>query len=249
MNDSFYDALAPYYHLLYQDWEQSIEKQGSAIGALLRENGVAPGSNVLDAACGIGTQTLGLARQFSMSASDISTGAIARLDRELLARGLAAATGADDLRVLERVAPQSMDAVIACDNSVPHLLTDAEILQCFRQFARCLRPGGLAVISVRDYANIARISPDVRPYGMRYEQGNRFMAIQVWEWEQEHYDLRMYLTREGADGQCTTQCIVSRYFAIEIDRLMSLLEQAGFSDVARRDDVMFQPVLTARCKP
>jgi len=33
--DSFYDALAPWYHLVYQDWEATIGRQGRALSALL----------------------------------------------------------------------------------------------------------------------------------------------------------------------------------------------------------------------
>ena len=100
-----------------------------------------------------------------------------------------------------------MAAVIACDNSIPHLLSDGEILEAFRSCYRCIRPNGLAVFSVRDYAAIARVNPDVRPYGLRYEDGGRFLAVQVWEWDGEHYDLRIYLTSESAEGDCQTRCL------------------------------------------
>ena len=57
----FYDDFAPLYHLIYPDWEESISRQGSALDGVIREvwgDGV---SSVLDVACGIGTQSLGLA--------------------------------------------------------------------------------------------------------------------------------------------------------------------------------------------
>jgi hypothetical protein len=43
MTAQFYDHLAPYYHLLYGDWEQSIVKQGGALAELLQELGVTSG--------------------------------------------------------------------------------------------------------------------------------------------------------------------------------------------------------------
>jgi SAM-dependent methyltransferase len=192
-------------------------------------------------------QTLGLARHgYLVAASDISPGAVERLRGELSRRGLQADVRVDDLRTLSHAAPGSMAAVIACDNSVPHLLSDEEILQAFASCYRCLRPGGLAVFSVRDYANVPRKSPDVRPYGIRQLEGSRFLAVQVWEWEGDQYDLRVYLTSEAPDGTCTTQVLRSRYYAITIDRLLALLRQAGFADLQRLDDVMFQPVIVAR---
>jgi len=247
MTAEFYDQLASFYHLLYGDWEAAIAAQGQALGGLLREHGVAPGMKVLDAACGIGTQALGLLQQgYIVRATDVSPGAVARLREELSSRRLDAVAEVDDLRSLERTATVSQDAVIACDNSVPHLLTDDEILEAFSACRRILRPGGLLVLSVRDYAAIERRNPDVRPYGLRRDGDTRFLAVQAWEWDGEHYDLRIYLTTESPEGDCSTRVLRSRYYAVSIDRLMALLNTAGFVQVERRDDVMFQPVLVAR---
>lgn len=244
---TFYDGLAPHYHLLYGDWEAAVLRQGEALAGLLGSLGVAPGAPVLDAACGIGTQTLGLVQQgYEVSASDISTGAVERLKAELSRRGLQAQVRTDDLRELAHAPPASFAAVLACDNSVPHLLSDAEILQAFRACLRSLRPGGAAVFSVRDYAAMPRTNPDVRPHALHRVGDERFVSVQVWEWEGEQYDLRLYLTHETADGRCSTQVLRSRYYAVSIERLSALLREAGFADVQRRDDVLFQPVLSAR---
>jgi SAM-dependent methyltransferase len=244
---SFYDRLAPYYHLLYGDWEASVGRQGAALADFLSAHGVQPGDPVLDAACGIGTQTIGLAKYgYDVKASDCSPGAIERLKRELMQRGLSGNAYVDDLRVLERAASGTFRAVLACDNSIPHLLTDEELLQCFRSCLRCLKPGGLAVFSVRDYGAIPRVSPDVRPYGIRHDGGRRFLAVQVWEWEGDLYDLRMYLTTEESDGTCHTEVLRSRYYAVGIEHLLSLMQEAAFVETQRIDDVLFQPILIGR---
>ncbi|NRR29568.1 class I SAM-dependent methyltransferase [Oxalobacteraceae bacterium] len=244
MTQAFYDDLAPYYHLLYGDWENAVREQGAALSALLRELGVASGAAIHDAACGIGTQTLGLlASGYRVSASDLSQGAVERLQGELARRELQATVFVDDLRSLDGLAANSKAAILACDNSIPHLLSDAEILASFRSCYRCLEPGGFAVISVRDYDRIERKSPDVRPYGLRYEGENRFLAVQAWEWDGDQYDVRMYLTSESAAGECSTRVLKSRYYAVSVDRLIELMREAGFAGVKRRDDVLFQPVI------
>jgi hypothetical protein len=56
----FYDRLAPYYHLLYGDWEASVALQGAALARLLEAYGVGRGEPVPDVASGVGTQTIGL---------------------------------------------------------------------------------------------------------------------------------------------------------------------------------------------
>ncbi len=247
MTALFYDGLAPYYHLLYGDWNLAINDQGAALTVLLQELGVRPGAPILDAACGIGTQTLGLLGSgYRVTATDIAPGAIARLKSEMSLRKLVAEALVDDIRILKYTASGSMSAVLACDNSIPHLLSDAEILEAFRSCFRCLRPGGVAIFSVRDYGNIERKTPDVRPYGLRYDRGSKFLAVQVWEWDADQYDLRMYLTCESSTGQCVTRVLRSRYYAVSITRLTELLVEAGFVDVERRDAIFFQPVIFGR---
>lgn len=244
---NFYDGLASRYHLLYENWEQAIEDQGNALSSLLTDYGVLPPMPILDAACGIGTQTLGLAKRgYDVSASDVSPAAVKRLQQELGKRGLLARANVDDLRVLQSAEPSSFAAVLACDNSVPHLLSDSDILCAFGAIYGCLRPGGLFVMSVRDYARIPRINPDIRPYGLRYLPDSRFFAVQIWEWEAEHYDLSIYLTTDLGNGKCTTEVLRSRYYAVTIERLTSLLSEAGFVDAKRFDKMLFQPVIVAR---
>ena len=56
---AFYDALAEDYHLIFADWERSITHQAEVLARLLG----AERRRVLDAACGIGTQAIGLAAE------------------------------------------------------------------------------------------------------------------------------------------------------------------------------------------
>jgi 2-polyprenyl-3-methyl-5-hydroxy-6-metoxy-1,4-benzoquinol methylase len=89
MTRDFYDGLAPYYHLLYPNWEASIGRQSRGLAHVLNEFSVPPGSDVLDAACGIGTQTLGLAQLgYRVTASDLSPRAVTRAREEAATRGL-----------------------------------------------------------------------------------------------------------------------------------------------------------------
>ena len=109
---------------------------------------------------------------------------------------------------------EHFDLVIACDNAVPHLLTDEELLPTFEQLLACTRPGGGSLITVRDYDREDRAGIQVKPYGVRDEDGVRHFLCQVWEF------------RGGPD--CTTRVMRSRYYAVGTDRLMELMRKAGF---------------------
>jgi SAM-dependent methyltransferase len=242
---SFYDELAPFYHLLYGDWDEAVNRQGAALAGLLRANGIASGEPVHDAACGIGTQTLGLLRHgYRVSASDLSPGAIERLNAELARRNVSANVSVDDLRTLGHVAPGSLAAVIACDNSIPHLLSDAEVLRAFESCHRCLRRGRRGGFRAR----LCRHRAQNRRSPVRDAQPRQapLPCRQVWEWDGDRYDLRLYLTTESPAGACETRVLHSRYYAVTIARLLELMTEAGFAEVERHDEVLFQPVLLGR---
>jgi SAM-dependent methyltransferase len=246
MTRKFYDELAPYYHLLYPDWEASIVRQSRGLHAVLQEFGVAPNARILDAACGIGTQALGLSMLgYQVTASDIAPAAVERAKHEAETRALRIAFSVADLRTLSEAFPSPFMAVLACDNAVPHLLSDDDIRAAFIQCHRVLVPGGLLLISVRDYAAIERRSPDIRPYGSRVEGNCRYSAEQIWTWDRDQYDLTLRLTERCGAAAETVREFHSRYYAVDLSTLERLLRETGFVRVERRDRYFFQPLLVA----
>ncbi|HYM59962.1 MAG TPA: class I SAM-dependent methyltransferase [Thermoanaerobaculia bacterium] len=240
---AFYDSLAARYHLIYADWEGSIARQAAAIDAIVRERW--PGAkSCLDAACGIGTQSLGLAALgYAVTGSDLSPAAVERARREAASRGVAAEFSVCDMRQLAAHHRHDFDLVIACDNSVPHLLSDDEIVEAFRQFRDCLRTGGGCVISVRDYDAEEKSGIQIKPHGVRVAGGVRHLVFQVWEFSGPTYETTFYFVEDRGDGDCSVRAFRSMYYAIGIERLMELMRAAGFADVVRIDGSFFQPVI------
>jgi len=75
-----YDTLADYYHLIFENWDASIARQAAVLGPLIENAYGRRMLRVLDAACGIGTQAIGLAgRDQVVTGSDLSRGAIRTL--------------------------------------------------------------------------------------------------------------------------------------------------------------------------
>ena len=224
-----------------------MHRQGQALAAIFRGRIDPPPHSVLDAACGVGTQSLALAELgYEVTASDLSPAAVARAAREARARGLSLQTSVADMREAFDHHRRSFDVVIACDNAVPHLLSDEEILRAFRQFYDCTAPGGLCLISVRDYESVQRGRVQVHPHGVRDVQGTRYVLFQVWDWIGERYHTTMYVIEHPETGEPTTRAIHSTYYAVGISTLGELLGRAGFADVERIDGEFFQPVLVAR---
>lgn len=238
----FYDDLAPLYHLVYENWEASVGRQGSRLASVIAEQWGADARTVLDAAVGIGTQALGLAGLgFRVTGADLSPGAVARAIREVGRRGLALPCLVADFRALP-VRARSVDVVLVCDNALPHLETEAEILTALTECFRCARPGGGCLISMRDYGALPPPGTvDVQPYGERVYAGRRYRVRQVWTWQGRHYDFALEIV--PVDSTDATTVLNSRYLAIPLAQVAELMRRAGFERVRRLDDRFFQPVL------
>jgi len=246
--NSFYADLAPLYHLIYPDWDRSMQRQAETLDSVICEL-LGDVSTVLDVSCGIGTQALGLAGiGYRLTASDLSPAAVDRAKQEAAARNLDIDFSVADMRQAFQHHASVFDVVMSCDNSVPHLLSDHDILSAFRQFHECTRPGGCCIISVRDYEKDDLSSQQIKPYGVREENGVRWLLWQVWDPcpDLSTHDITLYVVEDRGGSQCTTHVMRSTYCAIGIPRLIALMAEAGFSDVRRLDDRFFQPLIVGR---
>jgi 2-polyprenyl-3-methyl-5-hydroxy-6-metoxy-1,4-benzoquinol methylase len=82
--------------------------------------------------------------------------------------------GVADFRDLDDVSGE-FDVVISCDNALPHLLDDNDLLKALRSMRSKLRPGGLLLISTRDFdkALVDRPSSPVTQAGPRVVYARR----------------------------------------------------------------------------
>ncbi len=241
----FYDRLAPFYHLIYPDWEASVARQGAALDAMVRER-LEGAETVLDVACGIGTQAIGLARlDYRVTASDLSPGAVRRARAEAERLGVQIDLSVADMRRAHEHHGRTFDVVICCDNSLPHLLSDGEIVTALRQFRACTRPGGLCLVSLRDYAAMEREGTQVQPYGVREHGGARFVVLQTRDFTGDRYAVAFYLVEDRGGDEAAAHVMRATYYAVPISRVAELMEEAGFGRVERVDGAFFQPVLAA----
>lgn len=240
---AFYDQIAPFYHLIYADWETGMARQARALDAIVRSTRL-PVQRVLDVACGIGTQALGLAKLgYQVDGSDLSAASVKRARREAQQRRLKVKFSVADMTRLKRWHGRAFDLVMACDNAVPHLLTDADILRAFREARRCLRPGGLYLITVRDYDREDKSPVQFRPYGKRQTKAGTMRLFQTWRFRGQLYDVSLYAIEEQRGKAPKVQVSRSTYYAVGLKKLAALMKRAGFTGVKRIDGKFYQPVL------
>lgn len=241
----FYDRLASLYHLIYPNWDESIDRQAEQLSAIIKERWGPDARSVLDVSCGIGTQSIGLAKRgFNVTGSDLSAPAVARAQEEAARRSVAIDFSLCDMRKAFEHHARQFDVLISADNSITHLLNDEDLLSALKQIYLCTRPGGGCLLTVRDYDREPRGTGLIKPYGVREEAGRRYVLFQVWDFVGDIYDMAMYFIVDDRESpQLVTHVMRTRFNAVGTDTLLSLMRRAGFSAVGRLDGKFYQPVL------
>lgn len=196
-------------------------------------------------------QAIGLARLgHRVHAAVLSPAAVARAEREATAAGVSLSFGVADMRELSEQVPGTFDVVVACDNALPHLLTDDDLRLATTNIARKLRPGGLFLASTRDYDDLIQTRPPSELPRVLNGPGGRRITFQVWEWSPDgaHYTVHQFLLRP--DGQeWRTDHFETESRALLRDDLTAALHATGFERIHWHEPEVsryYQPIVTAR---
>jgi glycine/sarcosine N-methyltransferase len=246
--DAFYDDMAAAYHLIFDDWDVAISRQQAVLCRLLP-----PPANagiVLDCACGIGTQALGLVRAgYTVEGTDLSSVAIARARVEAAARNLNISLRVDDMRKLETSRSGRFGVVLAFDNSLPHLDSEDEVHTALGAMYDRLCPNGRLFISLRDYGPLMEQRPGMTAPAMFSDEGRRRIVHQVWDWQDERrYVVHLYITREMPNNEWITSHFLGRYRAITPKEIADYAAHVGFQQIKILppiDTGYYQPVVMA----
>ena len=245
MIERFYNQLSPYYKYIFQDWDASVERQATILDEVIREYFNGNVHSILDAACGIGTQTFGLTQKgYKLTASDISSGEIEKARLEASRRNLNINFHVADMRNLQGIFHEQFDLVIACDNAIPHLLTDVEIRKAFEQFHKISSEWGGCMVSVRDYDALERNGTKLYPRQVHNVPDGKIVVFDRWDFDGEYYDITIYVVEDT--GQATVNAHVirgGRYYCVPISRLENLMREAGFKTVVTLRDRFYQPLI------
>jgi glycine/sarcosine N-methyltransferase len=228
-----YDSLANDYHLMYLDWAQSVRRQGELISRVISEASKQKKDSILDCSCGVGTQAIGLAlKGYQVSASDLSPKSIDQARRNAKKFKVKLKFAIADFRELALKVPGSFDVVVSCDNSLPHLLTERDILRAAKNIRAKLQPQGFFLLGIRDYDKILMTRPlGTIPLLMKEGKWER-IYIQSWTWVKNSpiYKFRLFLLR-GSSKDWKVKSVEAKYRAWKRQELSDLMLKAGFSSV------------------
>lgn len=243
----FYDDLADCYDKLFLDWERELREQGVILDELFKKFGFDRSKKILDCACGIGTQSIGLALLgYDVTASDISDEEIKQAKKRAIKDGVDIKFEIADFRELSKTFREKFDIVICMDNALPHMLTKGELDRAVKSITERVDDGGVFVASIRDYDEILQKKPTYSPpYIHESDQGKR-VSFQTWAWEGDIYKFTQYVIED--EGVLKTHKFDCSYRAIKRAELTDLLLKNGFKRVEwafASDTGFYQPVVVA----
>ena len=245
---AFYDNLATQYDKLFQDWQSTTREQALILDGLFCECGFNKTARVLDCACGIGTQAIGLAALgYDVTASDISCGELAEARERAARNRVNLRLACADFRALSDTFSEPFDIIIAMDNALPHMLSPSDLEAAIRSITGQLRPGGIFVASIRDYDALLETKPPYSPpYIHKTETGQR-VSFQTWHWDGDRYKLIQYIIEDEKALQISKfEC---EYRATKRTELTDLLFTHGCREVEwlfPEDTGFYQPIVIAK---
>ena len=248
ITQTFYDNMASQYDKLFLDWHAATKEQAEILDRLFAGNGFDRSARVLDCACGIGTQAIGLAGLgYDVTASDISDAELAEARIRAENNGDAIRFAHADFCALSETFSEQFDIVIAMDNALPHMLTHEALETAVGSIVGRLRPGGIFVASIRDYDSLLQSRPPYSPpYIHRTEKGQR-VSFQTWTWTDDLYHLVQYIIDDGETLE--TGKFECDYRAVRREEMTELFHAAGCDGVNwlfPEETGFYQPIMTAR---
>lgn len=247
---NFYDDLASHYDKLFLDWQETTKEQALILDKIFRNNGYDKDSTILDCACGIGTQAIGLAALgYDVTASDISRGELAEAKVRAAKNNVNIRFENADFCALSETFDEKFDIVIAMDNPLPHMLSTGALEEAIGSIANQIEAGGLFVSSIRDYdALLEEMPPFSSPYIHKTDKGQK-VSFQTWEWHGDIYKLTQYII----DDEDTLEInkFGCEYRATRREEMTELLLKQGCSEVLwlfPAETGFYQPIVVAKKK-
>lgn len=248
ITQNFYDNLATQYDKLFLDWQAATREQAELLDRLFAEYGFDKSAHVLDCACGIGTQAIGLAAWgYHVTASDISDGELAQARERAEKNRVKLRLVNADFCALAETFSERFDIVICMDNALPHMLSKRALEEAVRSIAGQINDGGIFVASIRDYDALLMDKPPYSPPYIHKTAAGQRVSFQTWAWEGERYKLTQYIIDDEETLQISKfDC---EYRAVRREELTNLLLTNGCREVVWKfpeETGFYQPIVIAK---
>jgi len=199
---------------------------------------------VLDAACGTGMHAIALAqRGYAAAGADLSASMIERARQNAAKAGVEARFEAAGFgRLRQTFGTGTFEAVLCLGNSLPHLLSSAELAEALEDFAACLRPGGLLIVQNRNFNSVMTKGERWMEPQAHREGAREWIFVRFYDFDPDGLITFNILTLKREEpGSWMQQVAATRLRPLAQAELSMALNAAGFRDIQSYGDMSGAP--------
>jgi len=231
----------------FVNWSSRLEHELPFIVKMLKSVDRGSPIRILDAACGTGMHTIALAeRGYVVAGADLSQGMIERARINAAAAGhdiLFATAGFGSLAsIFESEEKFPFDALFCLGNSLPHVSDSRELASALRDFAACLRPGGILLIQNRNFdAVLVRQERWMDPQSHR-EGDLEWLFLRFYDFKDDGtLDFNVIRLRREGEGRWMQGITTTSLYPIQKNELETESSNAGFDELIFFGDMEGSP--------
>ena len=214
----------------FMNWPARLAAELPFIEEKLQATGA---HRVLDAACGTGMHALALAQEgYFVLGADLSEGMIEQAQANAAAAGVTVRFEVAGFRELYAQVGTGFDALLCLGNSLPHVLTPADLAATLSDFAACLRPGGLLLIQNRNLDAVMTGRQRWMEPQARREADAEWLFLRFYDFEPDGtLTFNLVTLRRDGPGAWSQHVIATQLWPLRQQELVTAIQAAGFEDV------------------
>jgi glycine/sarcosine N-methyltransferase len=219
----FYDSLANEYDEL-TGFAERFGKERSTFEKLVQKYDM---KIVLDAGCGTGFYSIMLAQLgLHVTATDISAQMLRKAKQNAKHMNVQIDTIQTSFQGLNESVHNKFDAVLCLGNTLPHILTEEELLQSFKGFHRILNTGGRIFLQLLNYDRILKYRERI----LNIKEVDDKIFIRFYDYERESIVFNI-LTIQKSNGRMNHSLNSVRLFPWRSSDIVRILKDAGHCNV------------------
>jgi SAM-dependent methyltransferase len=227
----FYNKVANKYNWFFSSRENFMENSLNQLKPILEQFNV---KTVLDCSCGNGLQAIPLAKEgYAVDASDISDNMLKEAIEFAKQENVKINFKRVDFRELENTFTNMYDCVLSWGNSIPHLMTDEDIIKAVTSIYNRVNENGIAIIGMRNYDEMIAAKKRFLPMRINeIKDGFRYSILYVFDYLPQIIRFNIvYLIENIETGEKHMEQETVDYNPILRDDFISYLKEAGFRKI------------------
>lgn len=223
----FYDQLSADYDA-FIDWDARMKREDPFFQHIFRE---CLATSILDLGCGTGGHSLFWGDMgMNMVGVDSAAGMIKIAEQRAEEKELDIEFQCLPITDFSKRIQQQFDSIVCVGNTISHLLTEEDVLKCFRETAASLKPSGAAIIHCLNYQRILDVKKRDMPVKSRTIDGKEYVFCRFYEFGTPNLTFHFVIAVKE-DGAWRSHSHQLLHHPWRRNELVRLAKQAGFTQI------------------